>query len=52
MYSASFVSANNPAKNKKISVEEAEKMMKLEKERHERLIGQLKAAEARNRLLI
>ena len=30
-------------------MEEAEKLIQFEKERHERLIGQLKAAEARNR---
>ena len=36
-------------KDKKLSLEETEEMLKYEKERHDRLIGQLKAAEARNR---
>lgn len=39
----------NSAKNKKANLEELERQMKVEKERHDRLIGQLKAAEARNR---
>ncbi|RMZ96840.1 LKAAEAR1 isoform X2 [Brachionus plicatilis] len=39
----------NLTKSKKVNVEETERLMKLEKERHDKLIGQLKAAEARNR---
>lgn len=46
MYSTSMMSMN---KSKKMTLEETEKMVSFEKERHERLIGQLKAAEARNR---
>ena len=42
----------NVEKNKKLTLEETEQMIRFEKERHARLIGQLKAAEARNRLLI
>lgn len=42
----------NLTKSKKVNVEETERLMKLEKERHDKLIGQLKAAEARNRFLI
>jgi hypothetical protein len=34
---------------KKLTLQETEQMIKFEKERHERLIGQLKAAEAKNR---
>ncbi len=39
----------NGDKNKKLTLAETEEMIKFERERHERLIGQLKAAEARNR---
>lgn len=39
-------------KNLKKALEEADKFAKFEKERHERLIGQLKAAEAANRTRI
>lgn len=39
----------NLTKNKKPDLQETERLMKIEKERHDRLIGQLKAAEARNR---
>lgn len=39
----------NSAKNKKVNLGEIEQQIKTEKERHARLIGQLKAAEARNR---
>jgi hypothetical protein len=42
-------STGSMAKDKKMTLEETEQMLKFEKERHERLIGQLKAAEARNR---
>jgi hypothetical protein len=48
IYSASVVSMNSE-KNKKLTLAETEEMIKFERERHERLIGQLKAAEARNR---
>lgn len=47
MYSTSVMSMN---KNKKLTLAETEQMILFEKERHGRLIGQLKAAEARNRL--
>ncbi len=38
-------------KDKKLTLEETEEMLRYEKDRHDRLIGQLKAAEARNRYL-
>ena len=48
------VYSNSIASNrdKKLTLEETEEILKIEKERHERLIGQLKAAEARNRYLL
>lgn len=48
IFSASVISINGE-KNKKLTLAETEEMIKFERERHERLIGQLKAAEARNR---
>jgi len=48
IFSASTISMNAD-KNKKLTLAETEEMIKFERERHERLIGQLKAAEARNR---
>lgn len=51
IFTASVMSMN-VEKNKKLTLEETEQMIRFEKERHARLIGQLKAAEARNRLLI
>ncbi len=48
IFSASAISMNGD-KNKKLTLAETEEMIKFERERHERLIGQLKAAEARNR---
>jgi hypothetical protein len=39
-------------KDKKLTLEEKEEIIKYEKERHDRLVGQLKAAEARNRTRI
>lgn len=49
--SASVLSINGD-KNKKLTLAETEEMIEFERERHERLIGQLKAAEARNRTRI
>ncbi|CAF0836953.1 unnamed protein product [Brachionus calyciflorus] len=49
IYSSSVSSANDLIKDKKTTLEEAERIIKIEKDRHDRLIGQLKAAEARNR---
>lgn len=49
MYSTSMMSIN---KSKKMTLDETERMVAFERERHERLIGQLKAAEARNRARI
>jgi fructose-1,6-bisphosphatase/sedoheptulose 1,7-bisphosphatase-like protein len=46
MHSTSLISVN---KSKKLTLEETEEMVKFEKERHDKLIGQLKGAEARNR---
>lgn len=46
VYSASVMSLN---KTKKMTLEETERLIVLENERHARLIGQLKAAEAKNR---
>ncbi len=48
IFSASVISINGE-KNKRMTLAETEEMIKFERERHERLIGQLKAAEARNR---
>lgn len=48
IFSASGMRENN----KKLTLAETEEMIKFERERHERLIGQLKAAEARNRTRI
>lgn len=48
IFSASVIPLNGE-KNKKLTLAETEDMIKFERERHERLIGQLKAAEARNR---
>lgn len=48
IYSSSLMSVN---KSKKLTLDETENMLRFEKERHDRLIGQLKAAEARNRYL-
>jgi ATP-dependent Clp protease ATP-binding subunit ClpA len=39
----------NLIQNSKLTYEETEELLRLERERHNRLIGQLKAAEARNR---
>lgn len=39
-------------RGRKMNLLEAEELMRLERERHERLIGQLKAAEAKNRARI
>lgn len=46
MYSTSMMTIN---KTKKLTLDETERMVAFERDRHERLIGQLKAAEARNR---
>lgn len=51
IFSASVISVSGE-KNKKLTLAETEEMIKFERERHERLIGQLKAAEARNRTRI
>lgn len=51
IFSASVISINGE-KNKKLTLAETEEMIRFERERHERLIGQLKAAEARNRTRI
>ena len=48
IFSASIVTMPGE-KNKKLTLAETEEMLKFERDRHERLIGQLKAAEARNR---
>ena len=48
IFSAAVIPLNGE-KNKKLTLAETEDMIKFERERHERLIGQLKAAEARNR---
>lgn len=50
MYSTSMMSINKS--KKKMTLDETERMVAYERERHERLIGQLKAAEARNRARI
>ncbi len=44
--------SSKTSKNLRQAIEEAEQYAKYEKERHERLIGQLKAAEAANRTRI
>ena len=46
VYASSLMAIN---KGRKIGIKQAEELMLFERERHERLIGQLKAAEARNR---
>ena len=46
---SSFNLSSSSSKNIKMALNEAEQFAKLEKERHDRLIGQLKAAEATNR---
>ena len=46
---SAFDLSKKSSKNLKQAIEEAEAYAKYEKERHERLIGQLKAAEAANR---
>lgn len=51
IFTASVLSMN-AEKNKKLTLKETEQMIQFEKERHARLIGQLKAAEARNRTRI
>lgn len=51
IFSAAVIPLNGE-KNKKLTLAETEDMIKFERERHERLIGQLKAAEARNRTRI
>jgi hypothetical protein len=48
LFTASVLSIN-AEKNKRLTLQETEKMLRFERERHARLIGQLKAAEARNR---
>ena len=48
IFSNSVVSLNGED-NKKLTLEQTEEMLRFERDRHERLIGQLKAAEARNR---
>ncbi len=47
--SHSLRSASAHNKSKTLSLDEQEQLLRQEKEKHERLIGQLKAAEARNR---
>lgn len=51
IFTASVMSMNIE-KNKKLTLEETKQMIRFEKERHARLVGQLKAAEARNRTRI
>jgi ATP-dependent Clp protease ATP-binding subunit ClpA len=48
MYTLERIS--NPNATDKLNLAESEELIRIEKERHGRLIGQLKAAEARNRL--
>ena len=48
VFSNSLVSLNGED-SKKLTLEQTEEMLRFERERHDKLIGQLKAAEARNR---